>query len=339
MNDRVDHPKDEIELIEILLVIWKWKYLILLGTFACALIAGVISLNRSKIYRVDMLLEPPVAGMDSRGRKIFIDSPETIKTLIEVGVFNTEILDHLQNTNTTVPRSLRFKVSIPRLSDTLMISYEDANIDLAKTILEQLVKQMLEKYNEIVEKYINNYESELLFRKNEISAMDLENKLSVKHIEKVRNRINELVLEMKKLDEKIKLLIDEQNKYLSNTDKQKNLNGALLYNSLIQQLTTIKMIYKNQIDDYYMQVERENDQLKSNQNKADILLIKIRAIKNEMNSIHNIQLIKLPASNRRPIRPKTKLYILASSVVGLVIMLSLAFFLEYLFKHKNRQYQ
>jgi capsular polysaccharide biosynthesis protein len=286
-----------------------------------------------------MLLQPPVAGMDSRGRKIFIDSPETIKTLIEAGAFNTKILDHLQNSNSTVPRSLRFRVSIPRLSDSLMISYEDANVDLAKKILEQLAKQMLEKYNEVLEKYINNYESELLLRKNEISAMDSENKLSVKHIEQVRNRINELVLEMKKLDAKIKLLIDEQNKYLSDADKRKNLNGAVLYNSLTQQLTTMKMMYKNEIVDYLMQIERQNDKLKSLQYRIDIHLLKIRQIKNEMNSIQNIQLIKPPVSSRRSITPKTKLYIMAASVVGLVIMLSLAFFLEFLFKHKNRKYQ
>jgi len=339
MTDRRVDSRDEIELIEILRVIWKWKYLILTGTVACALIVGVISLNRPKIYRVDMVLQPAVTGMDSRGRKIFIDSPQTIKTLIEAGAFNTKVLDHLKNPNSTVPQSLQFKVNIPKLSESLIISYEAANVDWAIAILEQLAKQMLEKYSEVLGKYRNNYESELLLRKNEISAIESENKLSVKHIEKVRNRINELLLETKKIDAKIKLLLDEQSNYLSNSDKQENLNAAVLYNSLVQQLTTMKMIYKNEIDDYYMQAERENNQLKSKQNTADILLAKIRQIKNEMNSIQDIQFIKSPTSNRRPIRPKAKLYIIGASVVGLVIMLSLAFFLEYLSKHKNRKYQ
>jgi hypothetical protein len=253
MTDRPLESRDEIELIDILRVVWKWKYLILAGTLVCALLAGVISLNQPKVYRIDMVLQAPVAGIDAIGRKIYIDSPQNIKTLIEAEVFNRKILDNLKNPNSTVPKSLKFKVVIPKQSDSLMISYEAVNVDLAIAILEQLAKQMLEKYNEVLGKYRNNYETEFQLRKNEISAINSANKISVKHIEKVKKRINELLLETKKIDAKIKLLIDEQNKYLSNADQQEKQNATVLYNSLIQQLTTMRMIYKNEIDDYYMQ--------------------------------------------------------------------------------------
>lgn len=335
MTDRPVDSRDEIELIEILRVIWKWKYLILAGTFACALIVGIISLNRPKIYRIDMVIQPAMVGMDSRGKKIFIDSPQTIKTLIEAGAFNTKVLDHLKNPNSTVSQSLQFKVNIPKLSDSLMISYEAANVDRAIIILEQLAKQMFDKYSEVLGKYRNNYESELLLRKNEISAIESENKLSVKYNEKVRNRINELVLETRKIDAKIKLLLEKQSNYLSNVDKQENLNVTVMYNSLIQQLTTMKMIYKNEIDDYYMQAERENNQLKSKQDKADILLTKIRQIKNEINSIQNIQVIKPPTSSSSPVRPNIKLNIILAAILGFFSMLFLAFFIEYLSKQKQ----
>jgi uncharacterized protein involved in exopolysaccharide biosynthesis len=336
MTDRPLESRDEIELIDILRVVWKWKYLILAGTLVCALLAGVISLNQPKVYRIDMVLQAPVAGIDAIGRKIYIDSPQNIKTLIEAEVFNRKILDNLKNPNSTVPKSLKFKVVIPKQSDSLMISYEAVNVDLAIAILEQLAKQMLEKYNEVLGKYRNNYETEFQLRKNEISAINSANKISVKHIEKVKKRINELLLETKKIDAKIKLLIDEQNKYLSNADQQEKQNATVLYNSLIQQLTTMRMIYKNEIDDYYMQAERDNIQLKSKQNRADILLAKIREIKNKMNSMQNIQLIKSPISNRRPIKPKTKLNVMLASVAGLFMMLFLSFFLEYLSKYKKR---
>ncbi len=42
-NDHRYHPEDEIELMDYLLVIWKWKYLIIAGTFAFALTAAIIS--------------------------------------------------------------------------------------------------------------------------------------------------------------------------------------------------------------------------------------------------------------------------------------------------------
>ncbi|MCW9096174.1 MAG: Wzz/FepE/Etk N-terminal domain-containing protein, partial [Ignavibacteriaceae bacterium] len=55
---RIDNLDDEIELIDILRVIWKWKYLILSGTIVCGLVTAIISLNMRKIYSIDMTLMP-----------------------------------------------------------------------------------------------------------------------------------------------------------------------------------------------------------------------------------------------------------------------------------------
>jgi hypothetical protein len=335
MTDRPVASKDEIELIEMLRVVWKWKYLILLGTLVCAVLAGVISFNQPKVYRIGMVLQPPVAGIDSRGRKIYIDSPENIEALIEAGVFNSKILDSLKSSSKIVPKSLKFKVVIPKKSDSLKISYEAANVDLAIMILDHLAKEVLHEYNEVVEKYKSNYSSELILRKNEISAIEYENKISTKHIKKVRDRIDQLIIETKKIDERIKLITDEQSKYISNINKNKNVNSTFFYNSLLQQLTTMRTIYKNEIADYLMQIERQNDQIKLRQYNIDINLLKIRQIENEINGIQNIQIIKLPTGSRSPIRPKIKFNIMLAAMLGFFTMLFLAFFMEYLSKQKK----
>ncbi len=44
---------DEIELIDLLHVIWKWKYLIIGGTVFFAVTAIIISLVMPKIYRIE----------------------------------------------------------------------------------------------------------------------------------------------------------------------------------------------------------------------------------------------------------------------------------------------
>ncbi len=326
---------EEIELIDILRVIWKWKYLILVGTLVFALLAGVISLNQPKVYRIDMVLQPPVAGIDSRGRKIYIDSPGNIKALIEAEIFNSKILDNLKNSNSNVSKSLKFKVAIPKNSDSLTISYQAANVDLAIIILDHLAKQLLREYNEAVKKYRNRYESELLIKRNQLSEIEIENKVSVKYIEKMRNRINVLLLEIEKIDAKIELLIDEQSKYISDGNKQENINATILYNNLIQQLSTMKTANKNETAGYFMRVERENSRLKLQQNRAEIILVKIRKIENEMNSILNIQVIKPPTGSRSPIRPKIKLNIMLAAMLGFFTMVFLAFLLEYIGKHKT----
>jgi len=58
MTDRVAHPKDEIELIEIFRVLWKWKYIILVGTMLCSLIAVGTSISMPEVYRVEEILWP-----------------------------------------------------------------------------------------------------------------------------------------------------------------------------------------------------------------------------------------------------------------------------------------
>ena len=44
--------EDEINLIDYLRVLWKWKWLIIAGTLLCAMAAAVISLQMPKIYEV-----------------------------------------------------------------------------------------------------------------------------------------------------------------------------------------------------------------------------------------------------------------------------------------------
>lgn len=335
MTDRPAKVQDEIELIDILRVIWKWKYLILAGTLICGLIAGAISWSQPKIYRVDMVLQTAVVGMDSRGSKAYIETPKNIKTLIEAGAFNRKVSDNLKNSDSTVPKVLKWKVHQPRQSDSLIISYEHSNVDLAITILEHLAKQLFKTYNEAVEKYKNNYESQLLIKRNQLSEIEIENKISVKTIDKIRNRINVVLLETEKIDKEIKLLIDKQSEYILDGNKQRNINVAILYNNLLQQLSTIKTANKNEIADYFMRIDTENGGLKIRQSITDRLLAEIRKIENEMISIQNMQVIKSPTSSRRPVRPKTKLNIILASVVGFVIMLFVVFFLEYLSKQKK----
>ena len=42
-NDHRYYPEDEVELMDYLLVIWKWKYLIIAGTLAFGVTTAIIS--------------------------------------------------------------------------------------------------------------------------------------------------------------------------------------------------------------------------------------------------------------------------------------------------------
>ena len=55
--------EDEIELIDLLRIIWKWKYLIIGGTLFCTLAAIGLSYFMPKIYQIDMVLRPGILNI------------------------------------------------------------------------------------------------------------------------------------------------------------------------------------------------------------------------------------------------------------------------------------
>ena len=80
---KTEQYEDEIELIDILRVIWKWKYLIIVGTVICGVISASISLSMPKIYRVDMTIQPGILKISPIGERVYIDSGGNIKNIIE----------------------------------------------------------------------------------------------------------------------------------------------------------------------------------------------------------------------------------------------------------------
>ncbi len=60
-NDHRYYPDDEIELMDYLLVIWKWKYIILTGTLAFGFVAAIISFitwkQQPTMYRTNVVLK------------------------------------------------------------------------------------------------------------------------------------------------------------------------------------------------------------------------------------------------------------------------------------------
>ena len=95
MSNNTAEFREEIELIYYFRVIWKWKFRILLGTFALAIVAGIISFNMTKVFRVDMVIRPGILRIDEAGKNTYLDTPENIQALIETGTFDEQILKNM----------------------------------------------------------------------------------------------------------------------------------------------------------------------------------------------------------------------------------------------------
>jgi len=108
-DQRRDQFEDEIELIDYLHVVWKWKWLIIGGTLLCILVVAFYGFTRPvvRMYKVSALIE-----IDPEAK---LDPLDKIKSMIEYRIFNQQVLNDLSNPQgTSKPRSLAFEVNIPK---------------------------------------------------------------------------------------------------------------------------------------------------------------------------------------------------------------------------------
>jgi capsular polysaccharide biosynthesis protein len=333
---KIEHYEDEIELIDYLRVIWKWKHLIIVGTVVCGVIAAIISLNMNKIYSIGMVLRPGILSIGEQGKNVYIDTPQNIKALIDSGTFNNDILSYLNDSKMDkVPKRLNFKVTILKGSDTIKIQYETANTKQGIIIQNRLNKLLLEMYTKLVRHFKNEYDMKLSLLKSETDYIKTAIQSYKRNVKNIEKRIDELVSEIELIKNNTANLIKERNKLLSKNPKESNILSALLYSNTIQQNLELSNNYQNEINDYKLKREEEAQKIEGSENKIAEKSNEIVNLQFKKDNIQNIQILQPPTSSPNPIKPKTKLNIILALVVGLFIMLFLAFFLEYLSKHKK----
>ena len=144
-----EHFDDEIQLIDYLRVIWKWKWLIILGTFVCMVVAGVVSFNMSKIYEVSMTIEPGIIGVNSTGKFIYLDSRDNIEGKIKGGLYNRRIEKAL-NIN-PLETDITFKVRPQKETNFIQVTSEwkDPEVELGKKTLANLLAVISKEYENV----------------------------------------------------------------------------------------------------------------------------------------------------------------------------------------------
>jgi capsular polysaccharide biosynthesis protein len=334
MKSQSDNPEDEIELIDLLRVVWKWKYLIIGGTAVCALAAVIISLNMVPVYSIEMVLTPGILKMEGN-KKIFIDSPNNVKALIESGAINNQILSQLDtHKSDSVPNSLKFKVTMASGSSMIKVAYETADTDQGIEILKLGRKLLIEKYSHLVKYYQKDYEMQLNMKNFEREKFLLSLQSSKKNLKIIDSRIADLRSEIELINKNTDELIRDQQKFLSQTKDENDILPALVYSNTIQQNMSLANSYKNQLNSYEIKLESEKQVLLESERKIKNLRIEIKNLEFKTNDIENIQILKPPTVSTGPIKPKKKMIVILATMVGLFMMVFLSFFLEYISKNK-----
>ncbi len=257
MHLHMPHRDDEIELIDLLRVLWKWKWMIVAGTLLCAIIAAVISLQLPQVYQVDMIIEPGIIGVDSKGDFIYVDSPDNMSRKINEQAYNKRILRHMNIDAAKYHFTFKAAIDSKRHSHLVHLTSEWVHERIATGLMamthlnyflsrdyEPIIKHKKAYYDKLitvkqnaiadVERQRKDIDQQILQKKNDIGAKKREMELKKESIKAIGVRVNELIDETRNIKDNTERLVQERNQMLKDRKAADDIS-MLLYTTTIQQ--------------------------------------------------------------------------------------------------------
>jgi uncharacterized protein involved in exopolysaccharide biosynthesis len=245
----------------------------------------------------------------SVGRRIYTDSPENIKSLIDAGTFNGQILNQFEKEKgkKQFPENLKFKTRISKNSNLLTVSYLTSDVDLGEKILEYLLESLIQQYEPIMEQSLKSFDAEIKSTmgdiddlegneseiKNGISIMQFQNSESLKDINNrtalvvakikaksdqisaYQKQITEALVEIEHVIKNKEELIRERKKNMAKMDNESMLT-SILYSTIIQQ-------NRNSLNDLNTLTNQINSQIFEIRQQIEDLKIEISELETQKN--------------------------------------------------------
>ena len=351
--------EDEIELIDYLKIIWKRKWIIIIGTLLCMVIAGVFSFLKDPVYEIDALIQPGKLFIENPGGNItefVLEEPQQIADKVNHESYNTLIAAELALDKTEIP-----EIRGEKIKDTLLtrIWIRSHRVELAKRALNSLINGLREEIDKKIDIEINNIDTEITSKESEIKSKGInihskkiEKERINKEVVNLKNKLNiiekrkeEIMAEMKEVKKRIDTLEKEQVSILKKESRTESETlGMLLYSNEVQQNLQYynslqEMLTNKELDeeDISIDIEKKKEETKQLDNQIEDIDNEIEELKNQIANLKErkgridyTKVVKEPTSSLYPVSPRKKFNILVACVIGLMIFTILAFFLEYI---------
>lgn len=326
--DPLSHPpyEEEIRLIDLFRIIWKWKWLIIGGTLTCAVVAAVISLQMPKIYEVSAIIEPGIAGIRNDGSFSYIDSPKNISGKIAEGIYSKKVEEALQ-----LKTSVDFKAVIIEGTNAVKIvsRWDEADTRRGIEATSRLVRMLAEEHAETVAVLRSEFDYQIEAKLNDIQEAQQNTSLQDDILSKARKLQNKLLTQMEEVrrnNEKVAELIDSLLK--DSPGNTETLPG--LYSIIANQGVS----YQGSLNAQYHALEVETQKTIAQKNH---LIMKIQniegvieSLKRKQKAIRNIVIIQEPAVSPNPVTSGTKMIVFFIGFASLFVFVFIAFFIEYM---------
>lgn len=331
----IECDENEVELVEYLRVIWKWKFKILVVALIFAVVSGVISNSTPQFYRVEIILKLNEINR-TYGIPHYIDSPQNIAAMLEYSLLHREIEAYLRSIKNRNNYNIsKLKVNRPGKGNFLQISYETPDAQLGVEILNSLKPVILHKYKEKIEFLQSDFQN-YNTKKGEIFNLETEMEVLRTNIENLSKRINNLQSDLDMQMSNLQLTINKRDQLIDENNST-NVLLVILHNNTIQQNTALIHSIKNDLFRYISDRNLKKAALKNTELKFTAQRGELKAFESAQNNFQYIQVIRLPENSIQPIKAKTQRYVLFGFVLGLFIMISLSFFMDFILKPRSKR--
>ena len=356
MNER------EPSLMDLLLVIWRRRWLIVLPTSAFILLAGIGSFFLPKKYEVDVIIQPSKMFIQTevgQFEEVVVIDPKQTAGQINQESYNRLIAARL---NIDIRKFPRLRAENLRDTNLVRVIVTVKDIERGRTILNTLFEILQKDFNKKIEVEIKGLDSQIIASENAIKIKELD--IQAKEIEKAKERqqittaantlkisgewSQNIVEELKSVKKRIDGIEAQQREMLKENVEEVSAVGLLLYSSEIQQ----NLRYYNTLDEKLSHEREKQEELKlaikSGEEDIKLLNTDIERLKKEIENLKNhinllkerkgridyAELIKEPTPSLFPVSPKKLFNVVIAGLIGLAIFVSLAFFLEFLERQK-----
>ncbi len=329
-----DYLEDEVELIDYLRVIWKWKWLVVGGTLICAIIAAVISFQMPEIYEISMAIKPDMGSIYYKVRPPMLseDPSANVSGRINEGIYSKRIEEALQPDS--MKTGVNFKAVI-RGTKIVRITaqWKKEDIALGMKATNHLLR-FLSDGEQDTEQVKADYDKLLYIKQNELNQLETRIEFLRESLKFTKHRMEVLKKETDSVKINTKDLIKQRNLLLKENKAEIEIR-LIFYSTIIPQNRTYLIQINDQIY-HFMEKEKEDlreiEDIKGDINIAEAEMASLNKIK-EINSA--IVILQAPEISKHPVKSKKKQIILLSGAVGFIFFLFLSFFIEYIKKHQN----
>jgi len=322
------------ESFEYLQVLWKRKWLIMLGPFCIAVLAGIVALIIEPVYEIDAIIQPGkffIQNQAGNFEEFVVEAPQQIADKILHRSYDPLISQDLGLER--VPQ-----IRAQNIRNTLLtrIWIRSADVEESKKTLNSLIDYVKKEIDEkiLIEK--NNVDAKIKFNEITKERVIKEVDIQKKRLTIINQRKNDIRSEMAVSKSRAKEFEKEQAKVL----KQENRSDAeslalLLYSTELQKVFQYQDLLNEKLSAEKLKEEATHSKIEEELARIRGFDATITNLREQKGRIDYTKIVKEPASSEKPIFPNIPVIVLTAIVAGLVFFSFIAFFAEYIQRNSS----